>query len=351
MRRELSIYLDLLRVAAAMLVFLSHLSWTKLSGGAFWQLQAYGHDGVIVFFVLSGFVIQYVTTHKETQLYDYSIARLARLYSVVLPALLLTLLCDSLGQAIKPEIYAQEFQTQPWLRLTASALFLSQSWGWDLTTLSNTAFWSLPYEFWYYQIFAAALFLRGRQRIFWVVFGCLAAGPSILVYLPIWLFGAAAFRASECKPLREGSAWLLFATSLAGIGGLLAYEGLAGISRANTAYLPPFFSPVDFALGALLAVHLYAAAFIRLPLHGLGTAMTFSAGFTFALYLFHMPLLHLAATIVPSDWPISLRGLSLTSFTLLTVFLLGWVSERRKANYAAAAAWLLARLGIRAVRP
>jgi len=335
MRRELSIYLDLLRVAAALLVFLGHLSWAKLSGGALWPLQRLGHDGVIVFFVLSGFVIQYVTMHKETGLHDYAVARLARLYSVVLPALLLTLLCDQIGQNIRPDIYISEDQTMPGLRLLAGGLFLSQSWGWNLTMLSNVAFWSLPYEFWYYQIFGAALFLRGRQRIFWVTLGCIMAGPAILLYFPIWLFGAAAFFASTRTQPGRASATLLFVISSLALLGLLVLEALRLIPRVEeAAFLPPSFSPVDYVTGALVAVNLYAAAFVPLPLGRLGKPIAYLAGFTFALYLFHMPLLHLAATVVPSDWPVSLRGLAAGSFSLLAVFLLGLISERKKAYFA-----------------
>lgn len=342
MRRELSIYLDLLRVAAALLVFLGHLSWSKLSGGALWPLQRLGHDGVIVFFVLSGFVIQYVTTHKESRLHDYAVARLARLYSVVLPALLLTLVCDQFGQTIRPDIYVPEEQSMPWLRVLAGALFLSQSWGWDLTMLSNVAFWSLPYEFWYYQIFGSALFLRGGQRIFWVTLGCVMAGPTILLYFPIWLFGAAAFLASTRTQPGEQRAWVLFVASALALASLLVLEELRLIPRVEkVAFLPPSFSPVDYVTAALVAVNLYAAAFVPLPLNKLGKPIAFLAGFTFALYLFHMPLLHLAATVVPSNWPVSLRGLAVGSFSLLVIFLLGLITERKKAYFARVVARML----------
>ncbi|HRE16481.1 MAG TPA: acyltransferase [Rhodocyclaceae bacterium] len=345
MRRELSIYLDLLRVAAAMLVFLSHLSWAKLSGGVLWQLQRYGHDGVIVFFVLSGFVIQYVTTQKEHGLADYAIARFARLYSVVVPALLLTVLCDTLGQAIAPAIYEADNQTAPGLRIIASALFLTQSWDWNLATLSNTAYWSLPYEFWYYQIFGAALFLRGRQRIFWVALGCAAAGPAILIYLPIWLMGAAAYRAGGRLRLGEQGAWILFAASGMALAAVIVQQGFTPLPPETAAHLPPNFSALDYVLGALVALNLYAASWIALPVRQLGRPAAFLAGFSFALYLFHMPLLHLAATFVPDAWPVTLRGLALGSFTLLMVFALGWISERQKTRWAAAIALLFTRLG------
>jgi hypothetical protein len=68
MCRELSAYLGLLRFSAAVAVFFSHIGWTILTGGFLWQLQFIGADAVIVFFVLSGFMIQYAADTKEKRL-------------------------------------------------------------------------------------------------------------------------------------------------------------------------------------------------------------------------------------------------------------------------------------------
>ncbi|HTC84425.1 MAG TPA: acyltransferase family protein, partial [Rhizomicrobium sp.] len=102
MKKELSVYLDILRVLAAAAVFLSHLSWLEISGGFLWQLQPYGHPAVIVFFVLSGYLIQYSVAARENRLADYAVARLGRLYSVVIPALILTYIFDRIGASHNP---------------------------------------------------------------------------------------------------------------------------------------------------------------------------------------------------------------------------------------------------------
>jgi hypothetical protein len=47
----------------ALVVFMGHLSWKRISGGFLWQFQPLGHDAVMVFFVLSGFVIQYAAAN------------------------------------------------------------------------------------------------------------------------------------------------------------------------------------------------------------------------------------------------------------------------------------------------
>jgi peptidoglycan/LPS O-acetylase OafA/YrhL len=79
LRRGFSNYCDVLRFSAAFAVLLSHVSTHSLSGGFLYQLQRIGHPSVIVFFVLSGYVISYVVSSKEKTLADYATSRLARL--------------------------------------------------------------------------------------------------------------------------------------------------------------------------------------------------------------------------------------------------------------------------------
>ena len=64
MTPALSFYLDLLRFGAALTVFVSHYAAGRISGGLFWQAGDYSRTAVLAFFVLSGFVIAWVT---ETQ--------------------------------------------------------------------------------------------------------------------------------------------------------------------------------------------------------------------------------------------------------------------------------------------
>ncbi len=65
MTNALSFYLDGLRFGAAFTVFLAHYSVQRISGGFFWPWFAYGHTAVLVFFVLSGFVIAWVSETRS----------------------------------------------------------------------------------------------------------------------------------------------------------------------------------------------------------------------------------------------------------------------------------------------
>lgn len=89
MDKTYSTLLDLSRFTAAFLVFIYHAEYifkdSRLS-----ILASFGHDSVIFFFLLSGFVIGFVSESKEDTLKKYAIARLARLYSVALPSILLS---------------------------------------------------------------------------------------------------------------------------------------------------------------------------------------------------------------------------------------------------------------------
>lgn len=67
MTRGFSIYLDALRLSAALLVLVSHIAYSRFSNGDLGWMRALnlGSDAVILFFVLSGFVIAFTTAAKQ----------------------------------------------------------------------------------------------------------------------------------------------------------------------------------------------------------------------------------------------------------------------------------------------
>src|ERR1700730_4928469 len=168
MTDAVSLYLDALRFSAAFTVCVSHYSIVRHSGGLFWQMMPYGGTAVLVFFVLSGFVIAWVTETKEQTLEEDALSRAARLYSVILPVFLITAVLDALGSTIDPRLYELEWRlstVHPLLGYALSVLFLGESWTLSAPPRSDIPFWSLDYEFWYYVLFAAATFLQGRRRM------------------------------------------------------------------------------------------------------------------------------------------------------------------------------------------
>ena len=79
-----SLHLDLMRFLAAALVLMHHALQPPFSAD---PVPLPGRSAVIVFFVISGFVIAYVTDTRESRWREYAVSRSARIYSVVVPAL------------------------------------------------------------------------------------------------------------------------------------------------------------------------------------------------------------------------------------------------------------------------
>src|SRR5579863_3058193 len=103
MKPATSLYLDLMRFTAAATVFFYHVG--GFTGGLFWRAQLYAQTAVVIFFVLSGFVIAHVLATRERSPLDYGASRFARLYSVVIPALLLGAICNTIGGWRSPGLY------------------------------------------------------------------------------------------------------------------------------------------------------------------------------------------------------------------------------------------------------
>ncbi len=330
MNRRLSSYLDLLRICAATAVLLSHFGRSEFDGGPFWRLQPLGHYPVLVFFVLSGFVIAYTAEQKEHSLKEFVISRLARLYSVVIPALILTLCLDRLGMVRDPGGYALTDETFPLVRLATAALFLTQAWFLNIPLFSNNPYWSLPYEFWYYAMFAGAFYLSGRRRMIWIAICAAISGPNILLLLPIWGLGVLAYRIVPWFRIDGRAAVSIFALTATLFFAIVFLDYFGYVQRARVAYLPPGFTRYDYFLGVLVALNLLSASRLSLPLERLSGLIKGAASFTFSVYLYHLPLLHVFAAYVPRTVPAAVRGPLILALTVSSIVLLGSITEKRK---------------------
>ena len=333
MTQALSLYLDALRFGAAFTVFASHWAAARYSGGLFWRVMGYGRTSVIVFFVLSGFVIAWVTETRERTFEDYAFSRIARLYSVIVPAFLLTAVLNRLAIAIDPQLYGPKLRLSPaedFLGYALSAVFLGESWVLSVLPGWNVPFWSLNYEAWYYVLFGAALFLRGRRRTMAIVAAAVLSGPKILLLFPIWLMGLLAWRGRAALPARQGAA-LAFAAATA----FAALEVLGGqqlFDEAATPWLPFSFSAYDYVVGALVAIFITALANtpLRLPGDRGERLIRWLAGTSFGLYLYHYPLLNFFGTVVPGSAAGALHGMAVFGLTLGVALPLARLTERWK---------------------
>ena len=342
-----SVYLDLLRFLAAAVVFAGHAYPERLTGGlpGLWRFGGLGNDAVMVFFVLSGFVIAYVADQKERTLKSYSISRFARLYSVAVPAIVLTVIADAVGSRLSPGLYdASWFATdEPALRIAANLLFVNELWFASVRPFSNVPFWSLGYEFWYYAIFAAAFYLGSWHRFAALAAIILIVGPKILLLLPVWLLGVAAYHGIKTRPLSQKAGGALALGSLAcyfafhrfDVPGLL--DGAIALRLGGDAIDELSFSKAflsSYAIGILVALHLVGISAISPRLQPLlpERPIRYLASFTFALYLFHYPLLFFFTALAERSGTTAYRSSVVTISTLAVVWALGEVTERRKAT-------------------
>ena len=107
-----SLLLDVIRISAAALVAVGHITQPYFSTG--WPDLTFLAEGfVAVFFVLSGFVIRYVTCRRRGTFESYSKDRASRIYSVVIPALLVTVIADSIARHVNPAFYLSNWGDSP----------------------------------------------------------------------------------------------------------------------------------------------------------------------------------------------------------------------------------------------
>lgn len=317
--RGQSLYLDALRLIAALEVAAFHLGRLPGSGVPEGWWNAFGHEAVVIFFVLSGFVIRHAAGKNDPTLRLFAISRISRVWSVAIPALLLTWLFDSIGHRIDLAPYeGLVTDGSAALRVAIGAAMLNESWV-SVQMLSNTPYWSIAYEVFYYALFAAIFYLKGRWR--WLILvPALIAGPKILLLFPIWLMGWAAY--SERWSARWPR-WLVWAAFCQPVLCLLLYSqfGLMGLTggwlegwlghdlwRNGLAWSRYVIS--DSLLGLSIAVNLIAAKHLgpelAIALNGAAKPIRWLAGRSFTLYLLHQPtmllMIALSGALLPPIW-------------------------------------------------
>jgi peptidoglycan/LPS O-acetylase OafA/YrhL len=292
--------LDLMRFGAALLVMLAHLrdqyfmaygdtqAGSKLLKTAFFLATRLGMESVLLFFVLSGFLVGGISLDKAVKgrfsPVKYAIDRFTRIYTPLVPVLIFALLiCLTSGMAFS------------WGNFLVNLASLQGVFG-DPFPASG-ALWSLSYEVWFYILCGALLCLvrPGTQR--WKLVFLLLLVLSGFVfsrlmpgYLFVWVAGAGSYFLGKPKrPLL----FLVPVLTLVGLGVVLVQV------TSNTTQMD--FSAFRFidkpmailTLGLGLALLVPLAAQLQLTSSWgirLGDAGAFCAGFSYSLYLIHLPM-------------------------------------------------------------
>jgi peptidoglycan/LPS O-acetylase OafA/YrhL len=347
-----SAHLDMIRGLAALAVMVGHirglffLDYRDLPSpspalAAIYAVTGLGHEAVMVFFVLSGFLIggSILTAMKRWSWKRYLVNRFCRLYLVLLPALLLTAILDYVaykqpGGHVYFDLPITHFNAQPLAGrhslsvLLGNVLFLQTIL--VPTFGSNSPLWSLANEFWYYLLFPALVLaayspdnLKRRLVGFLMALLMLVLLPrGIVAGFLIWLMGVAI----HALPALNTGRGLRRGLHVVTVGIFSITLMLVRVHR-----IPADWS--DIAVGFTFALWLYCLVKIKtsppqVPLLYEWWARLFSRC-SYSLYAVHFPVVLLIRTSLGTSlWVPSLRNLVLGAGLCTSVFLFGLLFSR-----------------------
>lgn len=316
----------------------------------FISLFSLGRQAVVVFFVLSGWLVGgYAIERVRAGTFDlagYAADRLSRVYVPLVPALLFTL---AVVRGLDAPVDLRQYlvclvglQNVTSIRMPGA----------------NGALWTLAYEIWFYVLTGCAAVACRRRGAGWsrllgvagaavAVWVCVALG---WVYLACWLVGAAGgWLRGRLSP--GARPWVAAAGALVMAGGSAIYQidkGVLPSPSAGFALPASGLAQLIVAAGALLLV---ASVSDLAPRTGVGRRIERAGGwlaaFSYTLYLVHFPVLGALRVCLGTLPPVMTAfavGRALASATLCVVVALGLYAlfERQTPQVRR---WLRARFG------
>lgn len=355
MTRSFSLYLDLLRFGAAMLVLLSHFAYPRFSGGDLLILRELnlGSDAVVLFFVLSGFVIAYCADQKDRNLQEFAFNRATRIFSVALPALILTYICDQIGAWAAPAAYDSWFYNPMSLaEMLVRGLTFSNEWaGFEARLGTNGPYWSMSYEVAYYALFAVAFYTNGLRRIVLLAAGMALFGLNILLLMPAWLAGVWVYHLVTKKTPITGKAssfYINAALMVAIYAVLLAADMPARLMDLSLSVFGGQFDAwTRFSnevlwnnlIALLIAAHLFsvAQAFkLREVKWPAPRIIRWLAGGSFSVYLVHYPVMQMLDVTLTTELPDFARAALLLGLVIAATLVFAQIFERSLPRQRAA---------------
>lgn len=365
-----SVALDAMRGIAALLVLLDHchnLFFVNLGIAmhdashprllmTLYAINGTGVEAVVIFFVLSGYLISSSVLRAFEQgrwsWKEYLTHRLVRLWLVLLPAFVLGGLWDcgrlarlNHGEGAGSLIARMAADGFTWKIFFGNVFFLQ-----EIHTVnfgSNRVLWSLAAEFWYYILFPLGWIAvrRGsspRARIlsgFGFVLVAAFLTKGVLALFPVWLFGVAL---AMVKPatLKKSTRWIA----------VVLYVPCV-LKLALTEW-PWHYFKMDYFLGALTTVFLW----VLLSANGRADERALAvriarrlAGFSYSLYLVHYPLLLFFAAILThgGPWMPTPRFLAMAAVLCLLAIIYAYgVASATEFHNETVRRWVERRLGL-----
>lgn len=321
--------LSSVRGLAALIVFFSHIIqvfWLRFDGlGTYLHLSSsfLSYYAVVVFFVLSGFLITHsvelnINLYKKLRLDVFLVARFARLYPPFIVAVILSIgiyfimdyfsLPGRAGEmSLSTDMYSVRESINCSVTEILSALFLSHG----LLDM-NGPLWSLYIEAKLYVTFACIYsFLTGGRSFFVLVlfiltlFSGLRFNPEFMHYSAIWLTGCCAYyffskNTDRSKQVKKGIFFSLL------IMFIIISEYVLYFYSDFISELPNTWKEVFFAFIISICIFRYTISISWLRYLG---------SFSYTLYVIHFPILLLVQSML------IYYGVTSTSFVLLISFI------------------------------
>ena len=340
--------LDLLRALAAFEVLLVHVrgaafvefgalpdyQHTPLMAG-FFAMTRLGQEAVMVFFVLSGFLVGGQVIRRVSRgIFDiraFAVDRTTRLLIPLVPAVLIASVLQSVLQATPPstQIFGNMLGLNDLLVPTLDFI---------------PPLWSLTYEIWFY-ILAGAIgsVVSSRSPLGAVVICCcvLVFAKLSALYLLFWALGAGAASFYDL-PMRKAASAALIAVPLVVFGVLSFQISYASKSFENHVYVSSNVALALIATGIALSLPFLVSRRVSAFLKPVARLSSAAAAFSYTLYLTHYPV-EMALDPWLGRAP-SVTAASLTTFglriaiALITASVLYWLFER---NTPAARSFLI----------
>lgn len=324
-RMRSSAHLNAIRSIAAVAVMIGHLrsefwvGYRDVVDKAAWVTGAYAitdfaNDAVCVFFVLSGYFIgNSILRDLRGSVFSwrrYLVARWTRLVVVLVPALLLTVAWDSVGAGLAgaeikysgSEVLTSFEVFPPYPERSTALVFVGNVFFLQCLFVpafgSNSALWSLSYEWWYYLLGPVVLLgvvpsknYSLTRLVFAIVLVTIMAYFNLKMVLcfPLWLMGCAISAAPRIGRLCvDFSRWATVGCSVAFICFLFAmHSPLAKFYLEPHPVLRNFAVAIGFS--GFLYVLLHNSAAGRRDLFEKIARVT--SEFSYSLYLLHLPLI------------------------------------------------------------
>ncbi|GAC1418147.1 MAG: acyltransferase [Burkholderiaceae bacterium] len=336
------INLDTIRGLAALVVVAGHargLFFGSIIGTTSQGGVTMGHEAVMVFFVLSGYLVGgsvlkmfAVNSWSWT---NYLIKRLVRLWIVLIPAIVIGLLMDNIGShffyqagGIYSAPVGQDYVTSESLGqsvyiILGNVFFLQHFL--CPTAGTNTALWSLANEFWYYVAFPLIMVTFRSNVSSTYRFTCALAAIGIFVLIGVhagclflvWILGAVISRMRPRIPQHIAGMVVMVAAVMFVVVFLI-------VKKSD---IPLFAAEMIIAISTGILIYVVKCKNDTTGPSIYSMASRFFSNISYTLYLTHLPFLILLCAIFNSPWAKwSMSPLAAAEFLAISAAAIVWAT-------------------------